>query len=75
LCGRAAGHLLGIIKGEPPPPEVAAPTERRIEGIRTHRERHPLPRNSGLTTWRGIPVTTPARTLVDLAGGAGPGGP
>jgi hypothetical protein len=67
LCGRAAAHLLAIIKGPPPPPEVTAPTERRIEGIKTHRERNPLPRNNEATTWRGIPVTTPARTLVDLA--------
>jgi len=67
LCGKAAAYLLGILKGEPPPPEVAAPTQRRIRGVRTRRERHPLPRNIGATTWRGIPVTSPARTLVDLA--------
>jgi very-short-patch-repair endonuclease len=67
LSGRAAGHLLGILKGSPPAPEVTAPTERRVEGVRTHRERHPLPRNSDVTAWRGIPMTTPARTLVDLA--------
>ena len=67
LSRRAAAYLLGIVKGSPPPPEVTAPTERRIKGVRTHRERHPLPGNSDVTTWRGIPVTTPARTLVDLA--------
>ena len=66
LCGRAAGHLLGILKGPPPPPEVTAPTERRVRGIKTHRARHPYPADEA-TTWRGIPVTTPARTLVDLA--------
>src|SRR6266540_6243198 len=40
---RAAGHLWGLLKGAPPPPEVLAPTERRIEGIRTRRSRpvHP----------------------------------
>ena len=67
LSGRAAAYLLGIVKGAAPPPEVTAPTERRIKGVRTHRERRPLPGNSDVTTWRGIPVTTPARTLVDLA--------
>jgi very-short-patch-repair endonuclease len=44
-------------------PEVTAPTERRIPGITTHRNRTPIE----ATVWRGIPVTTPARTLVDLA--------
>jgi very-short-patch-repair endonuclease len=67
LSGRAAAYVLGILKGAPPPPEVTAPTERRIKGVRTRRERHPLPGNSEVTTWRGIPVTTPARTLVELA--------
>jgi hypothetical protein len=66
LCGRAAAYLLGIIKGRPPPPEVTAPTKRRLMGVRTHRSRSPYPA-SEVTTWRGIPVTTPARTLVDLA--------
>jgi hypothetical protein len=62
---RAAGHLLVLIKGAAPAPEVTTPGERRLEGIVTWRSR-------GLgapdaTTWRGIPVTTVARTLVDLA--------
>jgi hypothetical protein len=35
LCGRAAAHLLGILKG-PPPPEVAAPGRRRA-GAPAHR--------------------------------------
>ena len=65
LSGRAAGHLLGALKGPPPPPEVTAPTERRIPGVATRRERHLDPRDA--TTWRAIPVTTMARTLVDLA--------
>jgi very-short-patch-repair endonuclease len=65
LSGRAAGHLLGALKGPPPPPEVTARTERRISGITTRRERNLDPRDA--TTWRAIPVTTVARTLVDLA--------
>jgi very-short-patch-repair endonuclease len=66
LCGSAAAYLLGIIKGPPPRPEVVAPTKRRIEGIRTHRSRRPWPADE-VGIWRGIPVTSPARTLVDLA--------
>jgi hypothetical protein len=63
LSGRAAGHLLELIATPPSMPEVTAPTERRIPGIRTHRNRRPIE----ATVWRGIPVTTPARTLVDLS--------
>lgn len=65
LSGRAAAHLLGLVKGGSPPPEVTAPTEHRKEGIVTRRSRHLDPREA--TTWKGIPVTTVARTLVDLA--------
>jgi hypothetical protein len=64
LRGAAAGHLLGIIKGRPPAPEVVTPTERDIAGVRTVRARHGMPEAA---TWRGIPITTVARTLVDLA--------
>jgi very-short-patch-repair endonuclease len=65
LCGRAAGHLLGVLQGAPPPPEVVAPTERRIEGVMVRRRRAGDARE--MTTWREIPVTSVARTLVDLA--------
>jgi very-short-patch-repair endonuclease len=44
---------------------VATPTERRIEGITTCRCRRLDPRDA--TVVDGIPVTTVARTLVDLA--------
>jgi very-short-patch-repair endonuclease len=65
LSGRAAGHLLGLLKGGAPPPEVTAPGERRVPGVRTRRARRgERPR---ATTVRGIPVTTVAQTLVDLA--------
>ena len=63
LSGRAAGHLLGLLTTPPSMPEVTAPTERRIPGIVTHRNRTTIES----TIWRGIPVTTPARTLVDLS--------
>jgi predicted transcriptional regulator of viral defense system/very-short-patch-repair endonuclease len=65
LSGRAAGYLLGLVKGAPPQPEVTAPVSRQIEAIKTHRVRKHDPRD--VTKWRAIPVTTPARTLVDLA--------
>jgi very-short-patch-repair endonuclease len=65
LSGRAAGHLHGLIKGRPPPPEVIARTDRRIEGILTRRSRTLDPRD--VTETRAIPVTTVSRTLVDLA--------
>jgi very-short-patch-repair endonuclease len=65
LSGLAAGFLFGALKGLAPPPEVTAPTERRIKGIRTRRCRPMDPRDA--TTFRGTPVTTLARTLVDLA--------
>ena len=63
LSGRAAGHLLGLLTTPPSLPEVTAPTERRVSGVTTHRHRTPV----AATIWRGIPVTTPARTLVDLS--------
>jgi hypothetical protein len=46
-------------------PEVLTPTERRIVGVLTHRSRRI--EASDATAWRGIPVTTIPRTLVDLA--------
>jgi hypothetical protein len=65
LCGRAAAHLWGILKGLAPMPEVLTPTERRIRGIQTRRTRiDPL----DVTTWCGIPITTVARAILDLAG-------
>ncbi|MGH2978767.1 MAG: type IV toxin-antitoxin system AbiEi family antitoxin domain-containing protein [Solirubrobacterales bacterium] len=66
LSGRSAAHLLGLLPGAAPAPEVTAPAERRIPGVKTRRARQPHPEDR--TTWRKIPVTTVARTLVDLAG-------
>jgi hypothetical protein len=62
LSGRAAGYLWGLLKGKPPTPEVTAPTERRVKGIKTRRFR-----SVQRTTHRDIPVTTVPQTLVDLA--------
>jgi very-short-patch-repair endonuclease len=64
LSGLAAAHLWGLTRGSAPPPEVTAPTERRIKGVRT---RHARRRETEATTWHGIPITTVPRTLVDLS--------
>jgi very-short-patch-repair endonuclease len=66
LSGAAAAYLLGLTKGPAPSPEVITMTERRIPGIRTQRSRRRDSRDA--TRWRWIPVTSPQRTLVDLAG-------
>ena len=62
LAGRAAAYLLGVVRGKPPEPEVATPCKRRVAGLKTRRCAH-----RDATVWRGIPVTSVARTLVDLA--------
>jgi very-short-patch-repair endonuclease len=65
LSGPAAAHLWGLLKGPAPPPEVTAPTERRIPGVTTRRSRTIDPADA--TTWRGIPITTVPFTLIALA--------
>ena len=64
LCGLAAAWLWRLVKGRPPAPEVSAPKERRVNGVRTRRRRL----NPGeFTRIRGVPVTTVAMTLLDIA--------
>jgi hypothetical protein len=70
LRNKAAGHLWGLIKGPAPMPEVLTPTERRIKGIKTTRSRN-IDRDD-ITKRFGIPVTTVARTIVDLAADSTP---
>ena len=65
LCGLAAADLLGLVRGRQPPPEVVAPTQRRIEGVRTRRSR--CIDETDRFVWRGVPCTSVARTIVDLA--------
>jgi very-short-patch-repair endonuclease len=65
LCGRSAGWVWRVLKGKPPQPEVIAPTERRARAITTHRSRHIHPADRAVC--HGIPVTSVARTIVDLA--------
>jgi hypothetical protein len=62
LSGPAAASLLSVLKGAAPPPEVTAPTYRRVKGVTTRRSKR-----IEATTWSHIPVTTVPRTLVDLA--------
>ena len=65
LSGRAAAHLLSLIRGEPPP-EVTCPRLKRIDGVETRRARlDPL----DISRFRGIPITTVPRTLTDIAAG------
>jgi putative AbiEi antitoxin of type IV toxin-antitoxin system len=61
LCGMAAAYLWRLIRGQVPPPEVAAPTWRRVPGVRTRRTR------TAATTFRGIRVATVPAVLVQLA--------
>lgn len=64
LSGMAAAHLHGLVKGTPPPPEVTAPRAVRIGGLMT---RCRALGEADTTHVLRIPVTTIARTLVDLA--------
>ena len=65
LSGRSAAYLQGLLrKCDPPAPEVTAPTERNVKGVRTRR-RHLDPRDTAKL--HGIPITTVPCTLVDLA--------
>jgi hypothetical protein len=65
LAGRAAAHLLGILKTPPPEPTVITPKPRRVQGLDT-RVCRGLEARDG-TIVNGIPVTTVPFTLVDLA--------
>ena len=62
LSGLAAAHLMALAKGRAPSPEVTATAERGIDGIETH-----CSARIERWTFNGIPTTTVARTLVDIA--------
>lgn len=66
LSHRAAGHLLKLLRGTPPP-EITVPTtaHRRRPGIVIHRVRALHPRD--LCFVDGIPITIVPRILLDLA--------
>jgi hypothetical protein len=67
LSHRAAAHVLGLVRGGAPSPEVTVPTTagRRADGVRLHRVRaiHRL----DWAVHHDIPVTIVPRILVDLA--------
>jgi very-short-patch-repair endonuclease len=64
LSHRSAAALWGIWGTQRAKPEVIVARRRRLSGIDTHRIALP---DDEITTRDGIPVTTPARTLLDLA--------
>jgi very-short-patch-repair endonuclease len=68
--GSVLGHaslagLHGIARHRAPLIAVLSPRKRALDGVRVHRYRTLDPRD--VTTYRGIPVTTIARMLVDLS--------
>lgn len=64
LSHRSAAALWGIRESSSAKIEVTAPRERRRPGVTVRRAKL---RADEVTTHDGIPVTTPARTLLDLA--------
>lgn len=68
---RAAAKLLGLLDRAPVVIDVIAPGQRgrKVDGVRAHNVRRPRRQETG--TVDGIPCTSPARTLVDLAGVVG----
>jgi very-short-patch-repair endonuclease len=62
LSHRSAAALWRIVPRWHTPTEVTAPTQHRLKEILVHRSRH-----QDTTVHYGIRVTTPLRTLVDLA--------
>src|SRR3954452_12625954 len=71
LSHRSAGALLGLLDEGPVVIDVIAPPSRGrgIDGVYLHRVRPPRLEETG--TIDRIPCTSPARTLVDLAGVVG----
>ena len=65
ISHRAAAAMRRLVGFEPGILELTVPRDRRRAGPGIV-HRHPLPR-ADVTIVQGIPVTTPARTLIDLA--------
>jgi predicted transcriptional regulator of viral defense system len=71
LSGEQAAEVYGIRKRRAGPIDVTVPHAlRKRPGLRIHRRALP---ESERTTRHGIPITTPVRTLVDLAAALGRG--
>ncbi len=64
LSHRSAGLLWGVLTTEGPSPDITSPAHRRTPGVRCHTAA--LTRTETAVHQR-IPVTSPARTLADLA--------
>lgn len=65
ICGRAAAHALGLVKGKVPVAEVVCPRALDITGLKSTQCRNLSRKDT--STWKSIPITSPPRTLVDLA--------
>jgi very-short-patch-repair endonuclease len=64
----SAIYLFELLEPSPQPEiDISVPSRsrRRHDGIRIHRPRALLPSDTG--TWEGVPVTSPARTMLDFA--------
>lgn len=68
LSGFAAVHLYEALRRRPPAPEVTGGVDLRLRGVITRRLVPLAP--DELRLQRGVPVTSPARTMVDIAGAA-----
>jgi very-short-patch-repair endonuclease len=62
LSHYSAAALYGLVRWDDRYPEVTTKTVRAHRGIRVHRSQR-----IDATHHKGIPITTPARTLIDLA--------
>jgi very-short-patch-repair endonuclease len=69
----SAAFLLGLWESKPGTLHVIAPKQagRKIQGVRRHHV--PPPSGGEVVEHELIPCTSPARTIVDLAGGVGEG--
>ncbi|MDQ6822458.1 MAG: type IV toxin-antitoxin system AbiEi family antitoxin domain-containing protein [Actinomycetota bacterium] len=67
LSHRSAAVLWKMLDSYSGPPEVMVPSLRRRPGIRVHRSGTLAP--ADVTTQDGIHITSPARTLLDIAPG------
>jgi len=65
ISGRPAGHALGLVKGKVPEPQLVSKRQLTLRGLRSTRASRLAPEDT--MRWKGIPITSPPRTLVDLA--------
>jgi hypothetical protein len=61
LSGRAALFHYGLLRGDPPGPEVSAPKEHDVPGIVARRRTIPS------RIWRGIPTAIVPQVIADVA--------